>query len=90
MTPMFQPVMNIVFVTVITMGSEQSREATIGVEAVEERVASQSNQSATQEETIDRDSPRPSICSDGDLPYISYTVNRPIGGEFMVFLCWVI
>uniref|UniRef100_A0A6A7FVP1 BLOC-1-related complex subunit 5 n=1 Tax=Hirondellea gigas TaxID=1518452 RepID=A0A6A7FVP1_9CRUS len=24
-------------------------------------------------------SPRPSICSDTDLPYISYTVNRPIG-----------
>ncbi|XP_047737911.1 BLOC-1-related complex subunit 5-like [Hyalella azteca] len=24
-------------------------------------------------------SPRPSICSDADLPYISYTVNRPIG-----------
>lgn len=24
-------------------------------------------------------SPGPSICSDSDLPYISYTVNRPIG-----------
>lgn len=26
-------------------------------------------------------SPGPSVCSDIDLPYISYTVNRPIGGE---------
>lgn len=26
-------------------------------------------------------SPGPSVCSDVDLPYISYTVNRPIGGE---------
>jgi len=26
-------------------------------------------------------SPGPSICSDSDLPYISYTVNRPIGGK---------
>lgn len=25
-------------------------------------------------------SPGPSVCSDIDLPYISYTVNRPIGG----------
>lgn len=24
-------------------------------------------------------SPGPSVCSDSDLPYISYTVNRPIG-----------
>ncbi|ENN73685.1 hypothetical protein HUJ04_010030 [Dendroctonus ponderosae] len=24
-------------------------------------------------------SPGPSVCSDTDLPYISYTVNRPIG-----------
>lgn len=27
-------------------------------------------------------SPGPSVCSDIDLPYISYTVNRPIGGRF--------
>lgn len=26
-------------------------------------------------------SPGPSVCSDVDLPYISYTVNRPIGGN---------
>lgn len=25
-------------------------------------------------------SPEPSVCSDSELPYISYTVNRPIGG----------
>lgn len=28
-------------------------------------------------------SPGPSVCSDSDLPYISYTVNRPIGGGFI-------
>lgn len=28
-------------------------------------------------------SPGPSVCSDSDLPYISYTVNRPIGGNFI-------
>lgn len=28
-------------------------------------------------------SPGPSVCSDVDLPYISYTVNRPIGGKFI-------
>lgn len=27
-------------------------------------------------------SPGPSICSDSDLPYISYTVSRPIGGKY--------
>lgn len=27
-------------------------------------------------------SPGPSVCSDTDLPYISYTVNRPIGGKY--------
>lgn len=26
-------------------------------------------------------SPGPSVCSDTDLPYISYTVSRPIGGK---------
>ncbi|PSN52669.1 hypothetical protein C0J52_06025 [Blattella germanica] len=30
-------------------------------------------------------SPGPSICSDSDLPYISYTVNRPIGELSYVF-----
>lgn len=30
-------------------------------------------------------SPGPSVCSDIDLPYISYTVNRPIGGIVLFF-----
>lgn len=29
-------------------------------------------------------SPGPSVCSDVDLPYISYTVNRPIGGKRII------
>lgn len=29
-------------------------------------------------------SPGPSVCSDIDLPYISYTVNRPIGGNYIL------
>lgn len=29
-------------------------------------------------------SPGPSLCSDVDLPYISYTVNRPIGGLYSI------
>lgn len=40
--------------------------------------------SSDQSESIERPgstSPGPSMCSDVDLPYISYTVNRPIGGE---------
>lgn len=31
-------------------------------------------------------SPGPSVCSDSDLPYISYTVNRPIGGNIIFHL----
>lgn len=27
-------------------------------------------------------SPGHSVCSDVDLPYVSYTVNRPIGGKW--------
>lgn len=30
-------------------------------------------------------SPGPSVCSDIDLPYISYTVNRPIGGKYFQY-----
>lgn len=30
-------------------------------------------------------SPGPSVCSDIDLPYISYTVNQPIGGKLIHF-----
>lgn len=29
-----------------------------------------------------RSSPHPSISSEPDVPYVSYTVNRPIGGSF--------
>lgn len=35
--------------------------------------------SSGTEERSGSTSPGPSICSDSDLPYISYTVNRPIG-----------
>lgn len=59
------------------MGGEQSRDAGGGLGGggrveVSERQAPDSNRPTST-------SPRPSICSDGDLPYISYTVNRPIG-----------
>ncbi|XP_071517472.1 BLOC-1-related complex subunit 5 [Panulirus ornatus] len=54
------------------MGGEQSRE--VGVAGGVERTGG-SDPSTRPTST----SPRPSICSDGDLPYISYTVNRPIG-----------
>ncbi|KRT82180.1 hypothetical protein AMK59_3633 [Oryctes borbonicus] len=37
------------------------------------------NPGADVEERPGSTSPGPSICSDSDLPYISYTVNRPIG-----------
>ncbi|XP_069972736.1 BLOC-1-related complex subunit 5 [Penaeus vannamei] len=60
------------------MGGEQSRDAGGGVgvggggvEGVDRRGSDPSRPTST--------SPRPSICSDSDLPYIPYTVNRPIG-----------
>ncbi|KAG7167956.1 BLOC-1-related complex subunit 5-like 1 [Homarus americanus] len=57
------------------MGGEQSREVGVasgrGETAVERRGSDSTRPTST--------SPRPSICSDADLPYISYTVNRPIG-----------
>lgn len=30
-------------------------------------------------------SPGASMCSDSELPYISYTVDRPIGGKFYYY-----
>lgn len=36
-------------------------------------------------------SPVMSVCSDSDLPYISYTVNKPIGGGELCIVvndCW--
>ncbi|XP_037801998.1 BLOC-1-related complex subunit 5-like [Penaeus monodon] len=60
------------------MGGEQSRDAGGGVgvggggvEGVDRRGSDPNRPTST--------SPRPSICSDSDLPYIPYTVNRPIG-----------
>lgn len=35
-------------------------------------------------------SPGPSVCSDSDLPYISYTVNRPIGGAYCLLFVFLI
>lgn len=38
-----------------------------------------------------RSSPHPSLCSsDTDVPYVSYTVNKPIGGRvlFIFYLCF--
>jgi len=37
--------------------------------------------SATPDEEERCVSPELSVCSDSDLPYISFTVNRPIGGK---------
>ena len=28
-----------------------------------------------------RNSPHPSVGSDADIPYVSYTINKPIGGN---------
>jgi hypothetical protein len=40
-----------------------------------------SNQQAANESG--RSSPHPSVCSsDADVPYVSYTVNKPIGGIY--------
>ncbi len=47
-----------------------------------------SRQDSTQSQTPDengRSSPHPSCSSDTDVPYVSYTVNRPIGGNQIVF-----
>jgi len=51
------------------MGSEQSNQQN------GQRV----QQVAASAEPKRSSSPRPSICSDTDVPYVSYTVNRPIG-----------
>ncbi|XP_054280736.1 BLOC-1-related complex subunit 5 [Macrosteles quadrilineatus] len=70
------------------MGSEQSSQANssqasrIGQlrrgKSVPEskRTQEQENMESSRPGSI---SPGPSVCSDSDLPYISYTVNRPIG-----------
>lgn len=43
------------------------------------RVKVRTDSSQTTEEN-GRSSPHPSCSSDVDVPYVSYTVNRPIGG----------
>lgn len=58
------------------MGSEQSTQANPQLR----RGKSVPNPESTSDESPTRCiSPGPSVCSDSDLPYISYTVNRPIG-----------
>ncbi|KAF2358911.1 hypothetical protein FHG87_010341 [Trinorchestia longiramus] len=80
------------------MGSEQSREALQGAAGTARPPSGAPSRpgrgntvpplsSTPSGSSIDRSvssSPRPSICSDADLPYISYTVNRPIGGLALV------
>lgn len=71
------------------MGSEQSSQANPsqasrigqlrrGKSVPESKRAQEENMETSRPGSI---SPGPSVCSDSDLPYISYTVNRPIGGK---------
>lgn len=73
------------------MGSEQSTQQGIGGKPGRSDLArhlqrGKTVSGASPEGEPDKDerngsiSPGPSVCSDSDLPYISYTVNRPIGG----------
>lgn len=43
---------------------------------------SKSGPAAQQGDESGRSSPHPSVGSDADIPYVSYTVNKPIGGTF--------
>uniref|UniRef100_A0A6V7JXP3 BLOC-1-related complex subunit 5 n=1 Tax=Bracon brevicornis TaxID=1563983 RepID=A0A6V7JXP3_9HYME len=65
------------------MGSEQSSQSAGGQNPRAgqlRRGKSVPNRERLPEDTPPRStSPGPSICSDSDLPYISYTVNQPIG-----------
>lgn len=71
------------------MGSEQSSQHGKSIRTGLRRGKSVPNYRPENEENNDEDddvetgtiSPEPSVCSDSDLPYISYTVNRPIGGN---------
>ncbi|XP_014213677.1 BLOC-1-related complex subunit 5 [Copidosoma floridanum] len=69
------------------MGSEHSTQA-VGVQEADKRTKatplrrgkSVPNRESLPDDTPPRcSSPGLSVCSDSDLPYISYTVNRPIG-----------
>lgn len=76
------------------MGSEQSSQPNQASQARSRtgqlrRGKSVPEQKRSDQENLDGSrpgsiSPGPSICSDSDLPYISYTVNRPIGGKFLL------
>lgn len=71
------------------MGSEQSSQPNQGSQARSRAGQLRRGKSAPEQKRSDQEnldgsrpgsiSPGPSICSDSDLPYISYTVNRPIG-----------
>lgn len=71
------------------MGSEQSTQQGSGSSAGPSRTVGplRRGKSIPERDMVSGDdgnrpgsiSPGPSICSDSDLPYISYTVNRPIG-----------
>lgn len=56
------------------MGSEQSSQS-----ARSQRIIRSVEKSMKDHQRARSSSPRPSISSDSDIPYISYTVNRPIG-----------
>lgn len=57
------------------MGSDQSHQS-----GNTSHRGSQSNRPPPEaQHSIRSSSPRPSISSDSDIPYVSYTVNRPIG-----------
>lgn len=69
------------------MGSEQSSQQGKAVrsglrrgKSVPEYRAEERNKNDEEISNPGTISPEPSVCSDSDLPYISYTVNRPIGG----------
>lgn len=79
------------------MGSEQSSQQGASEKLGRSHLASQLKRGktvpgpSTQEDEGENSrngsiSPGPSVCSDSDLPYISYTVNRPIGGNCIHFL----
>lgn len=72
------------------MGSEQSNQGKSvraglrrGKSVPEYRADVDLPDEEEEDENIGTNSPEPSVCSDSDLPYISYTVNRPIGGTYM-------
>lgn len=65
------------------MGIEQSAPTqSSGVKSSTTNPHNKTRQDTAQtSDENDRSSPHPSLCSsDVDVPYVSYTVNRPIGG----------